>query len=137
MTLEARRRGLFARREDLRRLLPKYQAVQGTDQKDEVDKAEFQRTEKIRLSSLASTAKEINLITEALRLLDSGWDGSCLNCQEEICEARIRAVLHAQYCVPCIETHPNLQVSAGFTSTQENRFLPARRGGRRPLVRHY
>ena len=54
--------------------------------------------------ALSDTERQMLLeIEEALRRLDGGQYGTCLNCSDDIPKARLRAVPWARYCIDCQE----------------------------------
>lgn len=54
--------------------------------------------------ALSDTERQVLLaIDEALERLDSGQYGTCLNCEESIPRARLKAVPWARYCIDCQE----------------------------------
>lgn len=54
--------------------------------------------------ALSDTERQMLLeIEEALRRLDGGLYGTCLNCSDDIPKARLRAVPWARYCIDCQE----------------------------------
>ena len=47
--------------------------------------------------------KQVNLINAAMARIESGTFGSCLNCGEEIGDARLKAVPSSPNCIKCTE----------------------------------
>jgi RNA polymerase-binding transcription factor DksA len=49
----------------------------------------------------AASVAEIRMIQAALKRIEEGTYGECVNCGEDIAEARLDAVPHAPRCVKC------------------------------------
>jgi len=49
----------------------------------------------------AASVNEIRMIQAALKRVEDGTFGECVNCGEDIAEARLDAVPHAARCVRC------------------------------------
>ncbi len=68
---------------------------------------------KSRAADLSSTATgELALVEEALKRIEKGTYGKCVECAEDIPEARLRAVPWAPYCLKDQQEHDQ---AAGFT----------------------
>ena len=68
---------------------------------DPVDMAVNDREQTILLSISESERTLLDQIDEALQRIETGDYGECMNCGQEIGEARLRAVSYARYCIGC------------------------------------
>ena len=68
-----------------------------------MDQVQAAAARELVISSLDRSARWLREIEEALRRLDMGEYGTCLNCEEEIGAKRLRAVPWAQLCLRCQE----------------------------------
>ncbi|MEP6923243.1 MAG: TraR/DksA family transcriptional regulator [Pyrinomonadaceae bacterium] len=68
---------------------------------DPVDVAVSDRDQTIMLSISESERTLLNQIDEALQRIELSSYGECMNCGQEITEARLKAVPYAQYCINC------------------------------------
>ncbi|OGN07191.1 MAG: hypothetical protein A2669_00430 [Candidatus Yanofskybacteria bacterium RIFCSPHIGHO2_01_FULL_48_25b] len=104
MNISERREKLIAKRATLLVEIEKYQkAREPGDRSDGGDVADYNQSERERLSNFNRLSGEICQIDTAIGLIDSGWNGNCLDCGEPIAEPRIRAILHARICISCKE----------------------------------
>ena len=55
----------------------------------------------IGLNVASEEGKKIFLIQDALKALDNGKYGTCIDCKEVIASARLDAIPYAKLCVPC------------------------------------
>jgi DnaK suppressor protein len=58
-----------------------------------------------RLSDAARATGEVFQIDEALRRLEAGTYGVCVDCEEDIDERRLKAVPEAARCISCQEIY--------------------------------
>ena len=70
---------------------------------DAMDQVQAATARELAISNLDRSARWLREIEEALRRLDIGEYGTCLNCEEEIGAKRLRAVPWAQLCLRCQE----------------------------------
>jgi DnaK suppressor protein len=70
---------------------------------DAMDQVQAAATRELAISNLDRSARWLRDIEEALRRLDIGEYGTCLNCEEEIGAKRLRAVPWAPLCLRCQE----------------------------------
>jgi DnaK suppressor protein len=70
---------------------------------DPVDLAVNDREQTILLSISESERILLEQIDDALRRIDAGEYGECMNCGQEIAPARLEAVPYAQFCIVCQE----------------------------------
>jgi DnaK suppressor protein len=58
----------------------------------------------VAIRNLDRESKLLKEVQAALKRVEEGSYGTCLRCEEEIPEKRMKAVPWAAYCVPCQET---------------------------------
>ena len=58
-------------------------------------------TKELLISMSANDRKLLELIDEALRRIEAGEYGECVNCGEPVQERRLEAVPWARYCLKC------------------------------------
>src|SRR3954447_3574007 len=62
---------------------------------------------------LSSDSALLRRVDSALRRLDAGGFGICLECEEEIPTRRLQVLPWADYCVPCQEKVDRLRLETG------------------------
>lgn len=72
---------------------------QAGDEAPDIGGDEFRR--EIGWSLVASDAKKLGMIAEALKKIQDGTYGTCQDCGQLISEIRLRAKPHAYYCIDC------------------------------------
>jgi len=75
---------------------------------DEGEAADVDVQEDIELSLIQMKLETIERIDEAIARLESGRYGRCIECGEDISEARLRALPFAVRCVDCEETREDI-----------------------------
>jgi DnaK suppressor protein len=68
---------------------------------DPADMAANAYTKELLISMSANDRKLLDLIDEALRRVEAGEYGECVNCGEPVQEKRLDAVPWARYCLRC------------------------------------
>ncbi len=58
----------------------------------------------VAIRNLDRESKLLKEVNAAMKRVEEGSYGTCLRCDEEIPEKRMKAVPWAAYCVPCQET---------------------------------
>jgi DnaK suppressor protein len=91
-----------------------------TDVRDDLEAADADIQGDIDIALLQMRAETLTRINEALFLLDAGQYGSCVECEGEISERRLRALPFAVRCQACQE--------ARETKQRDERQLDQRRG---------
>jgi len=96
------RAGLVARRDELARRLGMIEAsLDEPPSKDWEDRASEREGDEV-LEDLGSAGlAELRMIEAALRRVEAGEYGVCVNCGEDIPLARLEAVPHAARCADC------------------------------------
>lgn len=78
---------------------------------DSADQAAAFQEQFVTLQRKDQQAVKIKLIDAALARIVTGEFGQCLECEEPIAPARLRAVPWASYCVACQQQHDTQQES--------------------------
>jgi len=86
--------------------------MSGTSDRDEIlienaaedfDRLQQQMNREVAIRNLDRESKLLKEVNAAMKRVDEGSYGTCLRCDEEIPEKRMKAVPWAAYCVPCQE----------------------------------
>jgi DnaK suppressor protein len=77
--------------------------------RDDLEAADADIQGDIDVALLHMRAETLTRINEALFLLDAGQYGSCVECEGEISERRLRALPFAVRCQACEETYETKQ----------------------------
>jgi DnaK suppressor protein len=79
-----------------------YEREAGLDvSQDPADIASTAYTKDLLFSQSANERGILRLVEEALRRIDAGDYGVCVNCEEEIQDKRLEAVPWARHCIKC------------------------------------
>jgi len=97
------RKHLQDAREEIARSLGSRAEVCIEQTADAMDQIQASTARELAIINLDRSARRLREIEEALRKLDIGEYGACLNCEEEIGAKRLRAVPWAQRCLRCQE----------------------------------
>ena len=84
----------------------------GTKDRDVLDEGESCNVdiqEDIELALIQMTSETLARVDQALRRLDEGAYGHCVECGEEIAEARLRALPFAVRCKNCEDAHETVK----------------------------
>ncbi len=95
--LESKRRELLTGTSDREEILIENAA-------EDFDRLQQQMNREVAIRNLDRESKLLKEVHAALKRVDEGTYGTCLRCEEEIPERRMKAVPWAAYCVPCQET---------------------------------
>jgi DnaK suppressor protein len=87
---------------------------------DQGESSEVDIQEDIELALIQMKSETLHKVNEALRRLDDGTYGNCFECDDEIAEARLRALPFAVRCKDCEEAREN--------AANRERTLAQRRG---------
>jgi DnaK suppressor protein len=115
--LSDRRRELH---DDVRNRIRDGRTNRPTEVRDDLEACDADIREDIDVALLQMRAETRTRIDEALFLLDAGEYGSCVECEGEISERRLRALPFAVRCQACEETRE--------TKQGQDRQLAQRRG---------
>jgi DnaK suppressor protein len=94
--LEAKRRELLSGTSDREEILIENAA-------EDFDRLQQQMNREVAIRNLDRESKLLKEVNAAMKRVDEGSYGTCLRCDEEIPEKRMKAVPWAAYCVPCQE----------------------------------
>lgn len=78
-------------------------AVDGNEMPDPVDLAAQAFSKNVILALSENETRQLAMIDEALRRIEDGEFGECVNCGNEINAIRLNAVPWARYCINCQE----------------------------------
>ncbi len=95
--LEAKRKELLVGTSDRDEILIENAA-------EEFDRLQQQLNREVAIRNLDRESKLLKDVQAAINRMDDGSFGTCLRCDEEIPEKRLKALPWAAYCVPCQET---------------------------------
>ena len=98
--LLARREGLF-RQVTEAEMSSRERDAEATQ--DPADMAANAYTKELLISMSANDRRMLEMIDEALKRVEAGDYGECVNCGEDVSEKRLAAVPWARYCVRCQE----------------------------------
>lgn len=96
--LLARREGLF-RQVTEAEMSSRERDAEATQ--DPADMAANAYTKELLISMSANDRRMLDMIDEALKRVEAGDYGECVNCGEAVSEKRLAAVPWARYCVKC------------------------------------
>ena len=71
---------------------------------EDFDRLQQQMNREVAIRNLDRESKLLKEVQAAMKRVEEGSYGTCLRCEEEIPEKRMKAVPWAAYCVPCQET---------------------------------
>jgi RNA polymerase-binding transcription factor len=94
--LETKRRELLSGTSDREEILIENAA-------EDFDRLQQQMNREVAIRNLDRESKLLKEVNAAMKRVDEGSYGTCLRCDEEIPEKRMKAVPWAAYCVPCQE----------------------------------
>ena len=94
--LETKRRELMSGTSDREEILIENAA-------EDFDRLQQQMNREVAIRNLDRESKLLKEVNAAMKRVDEGSYGTCLRCDEEIPETRMKAVPWAAYCVPCQE----------------------------------
>ena len=94
--LETKRRELLSGTSDREEILIENAA-------EDFDRLQQQMNREVAIRNLDRESKLLKEVQAALKRVEEGSYGTCLRCEEEIPEKRMKAVPWAAYCVPCQE----------------------------------
>jgi DnaK suppressor protein len=77
------------------------ETLAGMDHVAEDDRAQISHDEFISLQRNSLEYRQLRLVDEALKRLDSGAYGDCQSCGQPIAIKRLRALPWARYCLAC------------------------------------
>ncbi len=102
--LEAKRNDLMAGTSDREEILIENAA-------EEFDRLQQQLNREVAIRNLDRESKLLKEVQSGLKRLDEGSFGTCLRCEEDIPEKRLKALPWAAYCVQCQEAIDRLRAA--------------------------
>ena len=98
------RKSLLAKREQLAQRVGRTQATERQEVAEgQNDNAQLWEVSDVRDDLDAQGASEFDQVNQALARLDAGEYGLCMDCEEPIAEARLKALPYATLCIQCAE----------------------------------
>jgi RNA polymerase-binding protein DksA len=102
--LETIKKGLLERKKELEEQLSElYQVKGGFEVQDIGDQAQSISLETLKVSLQDNEIHEYNMIRQALRMIDEGAYGICIECGQPIAEKRLKSYPNATRCIICQE----------------------------------
>lgn len=103
-SLESIKKGLLERKKELEEQLSDlYQVKSGFEVQDIGDQAQSISLETLKISLQDNEINEYNMIMQALRMIDEGTYGICIECGQPIAEKRLKSYPNASRCIICQE----------------------------------
>jgi DnaK suppressor protein len=94
---------LAARRMDLASAIGQREDLTIDTSPDELDRIQHAAVREMAIDNLARESSRLRDVDAALRRIDTGSFGICLDCEQDINLKRLRAVPWARYCIACQE----------------------------------
>ena len=96
---------LTARREEIMGTLPRREDIWLVQSNEQIEMVQLAGQREFAAYVLEREAKSLMQISAALKRIDDGEFGVCLDCEEPISPKRLTAVPWAGYCLRCQEMH--------------------------------
>jgi DnaK suppressor protein len=97
------KRVLEAKRKELLPTSADREEIQIEKAADEFDQLQLAMNRELAIATLDREASLLKNVESALARIEHGGFGTCLLCEEDIPEKRLKALPWAAYCVPCQE----------------------------------
>jgi RNA polymerase-binding transcription factor DksA len=98
------RKSLLAKRAELAQRVGRTQATERQEVAEgQNDNAQLWEVSDVRDDLDTQAATELEQVNQALARLDAGEYGLCMDCEEPIAEARLKALPYATLCIQCAE----------------------------------
>lgn len=97
---------LLERKKELEQNLADLYSTKGSDSgqiQDIGDHAQSLSLETLRISLQDTELQEYNMITQALKMIEEGIYGTCIDCGQSILEKRLKLYPNATRCLACQE----------------------------------
>jgi DnaK suppressor protein len=101
--LKTYKRVLEAKRKELLPTSADREEIQIEKAADEFDQLQLAMNRELAIATLDREASLLKNVESALVRIERGGFGTCLLCEEDIPEKRLKALPWAAYCVPCQE----------------------------------
>ena len=125
---ELRRMLIDSRRELLNQVHTKMRDVRASDRHrpptDPADAGEVEDQDDLELVLLQMKSAVLNKIDEAIRRVDEGTYGYCIDCADEIAASRLRALPFAVRCKDCEESREHSDLAARVRARRVSAGLP-------------
>ena len=96
---------LMAKREDIVGMSPRREDLWIVQSNEQIETVQLADQREFVARTLERGAKSLMQIAAALKRIDEGEFGICLDCEEPISPKRLAAVPWAAYCLHCQEMH--------------------------------
>ena len=96
---------LMAKREEIAGQSPRREDLWIVQSNEQIETVQLAGQREFAARTLEREAKSLMQIGAALKRIDGGEFGTCLNCEEPISPKRLTAVPWATYCLRCQEMH--------------------------------
>lgn len=96
---------LIAKREDIVRRSPRREDLWIVQSNEQIEMVQLAGQREFAARTLEREAKSLMQIGAALKRIDCGEFGICIECEEPISPKRLAAVPWAAYCLHCQEMH--------------------------------
>ena len=96
---------LTAKREEIMGALPRREDIWIVQSNEQIEMVQLAGQREFAACVLEREAKSLLQISAALKRIDDGEFGVCLDCEEPISPKRLSAVPWAGYCLHCQEIH--------------------------------
>ncbi len=101
--LKTFQRALIARQAELRNAIRDREALAIDTSSDELDKVQHATERDMAIDNLERQSDRLHEVQSALRRIDVGTFGTCLDCEEHISLKRLAAVPWSPSCITCQE----------------------------------
>ena len=96
---------LMTKREEIMRNSRQRDEICVVRASDEIDRIQLAGEREFAVLSMERESENLTQVGEALRRIDDGEYGVCIECEEPISPKRLAAVPWAAYCLQCQEMH--------------------------------
>jgi DnaK suppressor protein len=114
MTMQQTKKMLTEKQTELRSRQVRREDIAIVKNAEVLDEIQQNSDRTLALDSLTRTWETASLVSEALRRLDDGSYGTCVECDEEISAKRLAAIPWAKYCIACQERADNTQIDKNW-----------------------
>jgi DnaK suppressor protein len=114
------KRVLEAKRKELLPTSADREEIQIEKAADEFDQLQLAMNRELAIATLDREASLLRSVEAALARIEHGDYGTCLLCEEDIPEKRLKALAWAAYCVPCQEMLEQQKADGQLDEEQED-----------------
>jgi DnaK suppressor protein len=119
------KRVLEAKRKELLPTSADREEIQIEKAADEFDQLQLAMNRELAICNLDREASLLRSVEAALGRIKNGHFGTCLLCEEDIPEKRLKALPWAAYCVPCQELLDQQKADGQINEEHEEAFAAA------------